>query len=183
MPAWCASGYGIAVVAALVALPAAADAAPGTLDLRQSIDRSRGIYVEGAVSYVRVRGVRGRLVVAKRVRRPRFRMQRRLAPGLYRVISYQRPCDGNCGTLDPPTDRCARRVRILSGGLTEVAVTGPPGPPLHGWAATRCRRASRRCAACARSSAGCARGGATNSWALIDSLGTHARGSRRSACT
>ena len=61
------SRYGIAVVAALVALPAAADAAPGTLDLRQSFDRSRGVYVEGSVSYVRVRGIRGKLVVAKRV--------------------------------------------------------------------------------------------------------------------
>ena len=76
---------------------------------------------------MRVRGIRGKLVVAKRVHRPRFRMQRRLAPGRYRVISYQRPCDGNCGTLDPPTDRCARRVRILSGGLTEVAVRVRPG--------------------------------------------------------
>ena len=160
--------YGIAVVAALVALPAAADAAPGTLDLRQSIDRSRGIYVEGSVSYVRVRGVRGRLVVAKRSRRPRFRMQRRLTPGLYQVINYQRPCDGNCGTLDPPTDRCAGRVRILSGGLTEVAVRVRPG--------RRCRmnrnalparfppvRRVRAVQRWLRSRA------ATNSWALVDS--------------
>ena len=54
-------------------------------------------------------------------------MRRRLAPGTYMVINYQRPCDGNCGTLDPPTDRCVRRVRILSGGLTEVALRVRPG--------------------------------------------------------
>ena len=106
------------MVAALVALPGAAHAEPGTLDLRQSFDHSRGLYVEGSFSYVRVRGVRGKLAVARRSSRPRFRMLRRLAPGRYTVINYQRPCDGNCGTLDPPTDRCARRVRILSGGLT-----------------------------------------------------------------
>jgi zinc D-Ala-D-Ala dipeptidase len=151
-------------------MPAGADAAPGTLDLRQSIDRSRGLYVEGSISYVRVRGVRGKLVVAKRVRRPRFRMQRRLSPGRYRVISYQRPCDGNCGALDPPIDRCARHVHVLSRGLTEVAVRVRPG--------RRCRMSRHALPAryppvgrlravqrWLRSRVG------TNSWALVDSWG------------
>jgi hypothetical protein len=30
----------------------------------------------------------------------------RLPPGAYRLVSYQRPCAGNCDYLDPPTDRC-----------------------------------------------------------------------------
>ena len=164
------SRYGIAVVAALAALPAAANASPGTLDLRQVLDHSRGVYVEGAVSYVRVRGIRGKLVVAKRVNRPLFRMQRRLASGRYRVISYQRPCDGNCETLDPPTDRCARRVRILSAGLTEVGIRVRPG--------RRCRMSRnalparfppvRRVRAVQR---WLRTRGATNSWALVDTWG------------
>ena len=164
------SRYAIAVVAALLAVPATGNAAPGTLDLRQTFDGSRGVYVEGTLSYVRVRGIRGKLVVAKRTSRPIFRMQRRLGPGRYTVISYQRPCAGNCGMLDPPTDRCARRVRVLSGGLTEVAVHVRPGrrctmsrhalparfPPLsrvravQGWLRTR---------------------SGSNSWALVDSWG------------
>lgn len=151
-------------------MPAGADAAPGTLDLRQSLDRSRGLYVEGSISYVRVRGVRGKLVVAKRVNRPRFRMQRRLAPGRYKVISYQRPCDGNCGTLDPPTDRCARHVHVLSGGLTEVAVRVRPG--------RRCRM-SRSALPARYPPVGRLRAvqrwlrsrGGINSWALVDSWG------------
>ena len=158
------------MVAALVALPGAAHAAPGTLDLRQSFDHSRGLYVEGSFSYVRVRGVRGKLVVARRSRRPRFRMQRRLAPGRYTVINYQRPCDGNCGTLDPPTDRCARRVRILSGGLTEVALRVRPG--------RRCTM-SRRALPARFPPVGRVRAvkrwlrarGGSNSWALLDSWG------------
>jgi D-alanyl-D-alanine dipeptidase len=158
---------------ALVAMPAGADAAPGTLDLRQSLDRSRGLYVEGSISYVRVRGVRGKLVVAKRVNRPRFRMQRRLAPGRYKVISYQRPCDGNCGTLDPPTDRCARHVQVLSGGLTQVAVRVRPG--------RRCRM-SRHAFPARYPPVGRLRAvqrwlrsrGGINSWAMVDSWGrTH----------
>ena len=151
-------------------MPAAADAAPGTLDVRQSFDFSRGVYVEGSVSYVRVRGVRGKLVVAKRSRRPRFRMQRRLVPGHYMVINYQRPCDGNCGTLDPPADRCARRVRILSGGLTEVNVRVRPG--------RRCRM-SRHALPARYPPVGRLRAvqrwlrtrGGSNSWALVDSWG------------
>jgi zinc D-Ala-D-Ala dipeptidase len=151
-------------------MPAGADAAPGTLDLRQSLDRSHGLYVEGSFSYVRVRGVRGKLVVAKRVNRARFRMQRRLAPGRYKVISYQRPCDGNCGTLDPPTDRCARHVHVLSGGLTEVAVRVRPG--------RRCRM-SRNALPARYPPVGRLRAvqrwlrsrGGINSWALVDSWG------------
>jgi D-alanyl-D-alanine dipeptidase len=151
-----------------MAVPAPADAAPGTLDLRESIDRSRGTYVEGSISYVRVRDLRGRLVVARRVRRAPFRLQRRLGPGRYRVTSYERPCDGNCSFLDAPTDRCSRRVRILSDGVTEVNVTVRPGrgctmslralparfPPVARVRAVQRWLGSR---------------GGMNSWALVDS--------------
>jgi zinc D-Ala-D-Ala dipeptidase len=162
--------HGIAVAVALLALPASAQAAPGTLDLRQSLDSSRGVFVEGAVSYVRVRTTRGRMVISRRVQKPRFRMKRRLLPGRYRVISYQRPCHGNCGALDPPTGRCARPVHIFSRGLTEVAVRVRPGrrctmsrralparfPPVARMRAARRWLSSR---------------GATNSWSLVDSWG------------
>jgi len=163
-------GLATTVAFAALALPAGADAAPGTLDFRQAFRSAPG-YIEGAISYVRVRDSRGALVVQRRVRhRPRFRMRRRLAAGRYRVTSFQRPCDGNCGTLDPPTERCARRVRILSRGLTEVAVTVRPGrgctmtrkalpalfPPRERVRAARRWMRSR---------------GALSSWALIDSRG------------
>jgi D-alanyl-D-alanine dipeptidase len=162
--------HAIAVVAALLALPTGAEASPGTLFLRQSIDRSHGTYIEGAISYVRVRGMRGQLIVARRVGRARFHMKRRLVPGRYRVISYQRPCDGNCGLLDAPTDRCTRPVRILSGGLTTVSIRVRPGracrmargalparfPPVGRLRAARRWLAAR---------------GAVNSWSLVDSWG------------
>lgn len=157
-------------MAALLALPGTSEAAPGTLELRESFDRSHGLYVEGSVSYVRVRTSGGKLPVARRVRKQRFRMRRRLAPGRYRVISYQRPCDGNCRFLDPPTDRCARRVRIFSGGLTEVGVRVRPG--------RRCRMSRharparfpplRRVRAVQR---WLRSAGGINSWSLVDSWG------------
>ena len=163
--------YGTAVVVAFLALPAGADAAPGTLDFRQAFPKGAPLYEEGTVSFVRVRTASGALAVRRRVQhRPRFRMHRKLPPGRYRVISYQRPCDGNCGLLDPPTDRCARPVRILSGGLTEVAVRVRPGrgctmsrralparfPPIRRMRAVQSWLRSR---------------GGVNSWALVDSWG------------
>jgi zinc D-Ala-D-Ala dipeptidase len=161
----------IAVVAVVaLGLPADEQAAQGRLDFRQAFDSSRGLYVEGSVSFVRVRRLGGELVVARRVQRPRFRMWRRVAPGRYRVISYQRPCAGNCGVLDPPTDRCARRVRVFSGGLTQVRVTVRPG---RGCAMTRSARPARfPSTARVRAVQSWLRSrGAVNSWALIDSWG------------
>ncbi|HZB06336.1 MAG TPA: M15 family metallopeptidase [Thermoleophilaceae bacterium] len=148
----------------------AAEGAPGTLDFRQAF-AGRAVYTEGSISYVRVRRERGELVVRRRVQhRARFRMRRRLPPGRYVVISFQRPCAGNCSLIAPPVDRCARRVRVLSGGLTEVRATVRPF-----WGCTMSRKAlparfpSRaRVRAVQRFLA--ARGG-VNSWGLVDSRG------------
>jgi D-alanyl-D-alanine dipeptidase len=161
---------GIAVVIAMLALPAGADAAPGTLDFREWLDDSRGVYIEGSIAFVRVRDAGGKQVVRRRTASARFHMFRKLPPGRYRVISYQRPCDGNCGLLDPPADRCARRVRILSGGLTRVRVTLRP---YRGCTMTRRALPARfpplrRVRAVQR---WLRLRGATNSWALIDSWG------------
>jgi zinc D-Ala-D-Ala dipeptidase len=158
------------VALAALALPAVAEAAPGTLDYRESTNTSHGVYVEGSISFVRVRDRSGELVVRRRTAKPRFRMLRRLPPGRYRVISYQRPCDGNCSLLDPPADRCTRRVRILSGGRTEVRVTVRPG---RGCTMTRNALPARfpprdRIRAVRRYLD--ARGG-TVGWALIDNWG------------
>jgi D-alanyl-D-alanine dipeptidase len=159
-----------AVALTAVAVPTAAEAAPGTLDFQQSSTR-RPLYAEGAVSIVRVRDASGDIVVRRRVRhRPRFRMVRRLRPGRYRIVSYQRPCNGNCSLLDPPTDRCARRIRILSGGLTEVRVRVRPG---RGCGMTRHALPARfppsnRVRAVQRY---LTKRGGINSWALVDNWG------------
>jgi D-alanyl-D-alanine dipeptidase len=162
----------LAIAAALspLAFAQGAAAAPGTLDYRQTLDSSRGVYIEGSISFVRVRNPHDELVVRRRLAKPRFRMKRKLRPGLYRVISYQRPCDGNCDFLDPPTDSCARRVRILSRGLTAVSVRVRPG---RGCTMTRHALPARfpprdRVLAVQRYLTG--RSG-VNSWALIDNWG------------
>jgi hypothetical protein len=36
----------------------------------------------------------------------------RLDPGEYRFVSFQRACEGNCGSLDSPSDDCNQIVRV-----------------------------------------------------------------------
>jgi D-alanyl-D-alanine dipeptidase len=151
------------------ALPAAASGA--TLDYRQVLDASRGVYVEGSFSYVSVTGAGGQPVLERQdPLTARFRLSHKLAAGRYRVTSYQRPCSGTCARLDPPTDSCTRRFRLLPRGRTLVRATVRPGrgcriaieaqpllfPPPGRLAAVRRYLRSR---------------GAINSWALIDSRG------------
>lgn len=138
----------------------------GTLDLRARVDASKGPYVEGSVSYLHLK--RGERVVARRSGIGPIRARLRPRAGLYRVVSYQRPCAGNCSTLDPPTDRCSQRVRVYAGESISVRVVTQPG--------SRCTirvsqpaafPASRR----VRAARKYVRGRAISSLALIDTHG------------
>ena len=40
------------------------------------------------------------------------KLRLKLHPGAYRLVSWQRTCDANCGNLDPPTSRCARPFTV-----------------------------------------------------------------------
>jgi hypothetical protein len=155
-----------AAVLAVASVGASVSPGRGTVELRQRFDLSIGPYIEGSISYLRVR--RGRRVVYRRSRAGAISARLNPRAGLYRVISYQRPCAGNCSMLDPPTDRCSRRVRVYAGETSKVRavtrpgrgcrmrVTEPPAVP-----ATRRVRAARRWI----------RGRGQASFALIDSHG------------
>ena len=166
-----------AAIAALAA-PVADEQAPrGKLDFRRVLT---GAYIEGSISFLRVRDARGELVVDESAARGlRWRVRRRLPAGRYRLTSFERPCDGNCSLLDPPTDRCSRRIKVIAHGRTGVRASVRPGrgcrlrvrarpalfPPPERVQAAR-RFLSRR--------AGIV------SWALIDSHGrTHGLAARR----
>ncbi len=111
----------------LAVAPAGADRAAGrgVLALTHRLDLSEGRYIEGAVSYLRVRD--GRRIVFRRARPGPIEARLRPRAGLYRVTSFQRPCDGNCSTLDPPVDRCSRRVRVFAGETSQVRAVTRPG--------------------------------------------------------
>ncbi len=115
----------LAAIAALAAPAAHAQAPRGKLDFRRVLTRP---YIEGSVSFLRVRDASGALVVdVSSGPGLRWRVRRRLPAGRYRLTSFERPCDGNCSLLDPPTDRCSRRITIIAHGRTGVRATVRPG--------------------------------------------------------
>jgi hypothetical protein len=135
----------------------------GRLKVAQSF---AGAYDEGSVSYLRVRN--GRRVVLRRSRAGPIRVGLRPRAGLYRVVSYQRPCKGTCARLDPPVDQCSRRVRVFTGETSRVRAVTRPG--------RGCRIAVREPAAFPskrriRAARRYVRGRAVSSFALIDSHG------------
>ena len=101
------------------AIAAAGGQPDGRLVIRETLPPMPR-YIEGSVSFLRVTRGADVLVdgpvtdgVSVRGREPVF--SRAVEPGEYHVVSYQRPCDGNCSFLDPPTDRCEKTVRVPSG--------------------------------------------------------------------
>jgi hypothetical protein len=127
---------------ALLALSACAgdespDPGPDAVDVsvRQIYDMSQGGYFEGSYSYVRVESLAGEKVIEKRFLEGeklgplRFLSTTtvRLAPGSYRLVSFQRPCSGNCGLLDPPTDKCSREMVVAPDRSVEATITVRPG--------------------------------------------------------
>jgi zinc D-Ala-D-Ala dipeptidase len=114
----------VTAIAALAAPLAQAQAPRGKLDFRRVVTSP---YIEGSVSFLRVRDASGALVVDERTGpRLRWRVRRRLPAGRYRLTSFERPCVGNCSLLDPPTDRCSARVTIIAHGRTGVRATVRP---------------------------------------------------------
>jgi zinc D-Ala-D-Ala dipeptidase len=141
---------GIAAALWVLAVPAAAEAAPGMLT------------IEGTFSYIEVKEPGGDVLVRRRPAKRDVRMLRHLPAGIYRVTAGE-----------TPAARCARRVHVFSKGLTEVHVSGQPRRRC-----TMTRRAlharfpaRRRIRAVQRY---LRHRGGINSWSLIDSWGrTH----------
>ena len=159
-----------AVVLAVAPAGAGTPDKRGTLTLSHRLDIRRGPYIEGSISYLRLK--HGSRVVARRSGSGSIRARLKPHAGLYRVVSYQRPCAGNCSSLDPPTDRCSKRVRVYSGESSAARVVTRPGSGCtvrvsepEPFPATKRVRAAQRFV----------RGRAVSSFALIDTHG-HLRG-------
>jgi hypothetical protein len=106
------------------AKPRSAQAA--TLHVRQELI-GRGMYTEGSYSYVRVERDGDKVVQVRLSDERTPRATVRLDPGSYRLVSFQRPCDGNCGILDPPMDQCTKTVEVEADADIAVLVSLSPG--------------------------------------------------------
>jgi hypothetical protein len=69
-------------------------------------------YFEGALGYLRVTSSDA-LIDEKRLEGASSSI--RLAPGSYELISYSRPCNGNCSNPDAPRDECRLSVTLAAG--------------------------------------------------------------------
>ena len=132
------------VSTAVLALAACAEERSGTarsgepratrLIIRESLP-AMPVYIEGSVSFLRVVQTGsgevladGRATDGVQVRGRDALFSRAVEPGEYRLVSYQRSCNGNCGILDPPSDRCDATVRVPAGDtLTATVVLGQNG--------------------------------------------------------
>jgi len=100
----------------------------GQLLVQQSFV-GQSLYIEGAKSYVSAEPASGgdakevELSYDDRAATGSLRLE----PGRYTLKSWQRPCDGNCGYLDPPTDKCSGPVEVASGADTHVTIKVEPG--------------------------------------------------------
>ncbi len=77
--------------------------------------------VEGALSYIRVERATGATLIERQLPGSK-KLTLKLDPGAYRLMSWQRICDGNCGYRDPPSDRCARPFRVKQREQLEATV-------------------------------------------------------------
>ena len=106
--------------------PAPRSAYPAKLHVRQEWVGG-SLYIEGSYSYVRVEQDEKKVVQVRLKGRKTLETKVLLQTGFYRLVSFQRPCDGNCGILDPPTDRCSSEIEAKAGALVEATVRLSPG--------------------------------------------------------
>ena len=115
------------MIAALAVAAALGFATPSAHATRLTIAETfvgKGMYIEGSRWHLRVDHRRLSLV-DDYVRRTWTRV---VEPGRYRIVSFQRPCDGNCSLLDPPTDRCSATVRVPTGRTLRITIVNRFGP-------------------------------------------------------
>jgi hypothetical protein len=133
----------LAAIALLSALSGCASSAPADLGPPPAIRgaelvvrearAAQPLYIEGSFGYLRiVRLDRGIVVRKGRARtadpgHTRTLLRRFLPPARYRITAYQRPCDGNCGYLDGPTERCDVTVAVRDGRPRSVTLEVTPG--------------------------------------------------------
>ena len=114
-------------IVALVAMPACGQiVAKDIATLVVSNTGSGPVYIEGAISFVRVES-NGKAIEEKRLERNSVSFS--LRPGEYELVGYDRPCDGNCGYLDPPTDRCSHLFGLRRGDRLLATIRMQAGDP------------------------------------------------------
>ncbi len=132
----------IALLLALLVTGCAADSEVASTQSSQAqlvverVQPDGPIAVEGSVSFARIEAEDGSVVAEEGFDAPDHgtdartygypkKLELRLEPGSYTIVSYQRACDPSCDNLDPPDDRytCRSPLEVEEGATLTVEVT------------------------------------------------------------
>jgi hypothetical protein len=75
---------------------------------------------EGSLPYIRIERASGATLISRQLAGNKLLIK--LEPGAYRLASWQRICDGNCGNLDPPSNQCRRAFSVRQGEVLRAIV-------------------------------------------------------------
>lgn len=118
------AGVLVAMAVSAAGSAASTGAVSSRLRVKQVIAKGTPLPVEGSIPYVRVVRSDGSRVARRRLAGAvTASATLSIRPGRYRLLSWQRYCDGNCGYLDPPTDRCSRAFRINARQQLKATIT------------------------------------------------------------
>ena len=98
----------------------------GSIHVTVHVVPGSAVYIEGAIWHLRVRKYDSSAqVVDRRITKSGVTLA--LPAGPYLLLSSQFPCDGNCGHLDPETDRCGISFVVFGRSRIAAVVHLRPG--------------------------------------------------------
>jgi hypothetical protein len=122
---WVAAMVMVLMTGACASASATGGSGTGRLVISQELDRTGPMYAEGYVAFVKV--IQGSNVVFSDRLPFDQPLEHALPSGSYRLTFTVRPCDGNCGYLDPVTETCAASFTVGSGDVVKAQVVERPG--------------------------------------------------------
>jgi hypothetical protein len=108
--------------------PAAGGQPSGELRIVEVRVPGSPVPIEGEFSYVRATGDDGAPAAEGRLD-SEGALRLRLAAGRYTLRVWHRTCDGNCGFLDPPSDRCEQTLDLAADEVVKLTIENTPGSP------------------------------------------------------
>jgi hypothetical protein len=111
-----------ALALALVAVASTAAAPPNRVPVSIDYRLDGALFIEGSYTYFRIENAAGNAVLRHRFTDGTRKLTTKLRPGKYVLVTYERPCDGNCDYLDPPTARCESAFRVRSASPLRISV-------------------------------------------------------------
>jgi hypothetical protein len=94
----------------------------------QTIDETAGLYFEGSIPYIAVSRPDGEEVLETKLEFEDDAIQTTISlePGEYRLTSWQRVCNANCGNLGPSTDHCSKDVVLTEQAPARIEIVLRP---------------------------------------------------------